>query len=108
VQTYLTVSVRREGESTVVELGGELDLGSSPQLSQALEHASRDEPELVVIDLRELQFIDVAGLRVLLEAQQAAQLRGGRFMLAHVRQPVRRVLSLAQMGDVFTISNNHH
>lgn len=107
MHTYLTVSVRREEESTVVELGGELDLGSSPQLTQALEHASRDQPKLVVIDLRELHFIDVAGLRVLLEAQEQTEERGGRLVLAHVRQPVRRVLTLAQMSDVFTISENH-
>lgn len=106
MHTHLTVSVRREGESAVVELGGELDLASSAQLEQALQVAWPDAPALVVFDLRHLHFIDVSGLRVLIQAQQHAEKRGGQLVLAHVRQPIRRVLALARMGDVFTIRDN--
>lgn len=107
VQTYLTVSVRRQDDSVVVEVGGELDLASATQLERALKLAWRGQPELVVIDLGELQFIDMAGLRALLEAQQHAEDQGGRLILAHVRAPLRRVLALANLSDLFTIRGNH-
>jgi anti-anti-sigma factor len=107
VQSDLTVSVRRQGESAIVEVGGELDLGSSAQLEQALQLAWRDEPALVVIELGELYFIDMAGLRVLLEAQRRAAERDTRLLLAHVRRPVQRVLELARMRHLFTIQENH-
>lgn len=103
VQTYLTVSVRREGDSAVVQVGGELDLASSAQLEQALQLAWRAQPEQVVVELDELRFIDMAGLRVLLGAQQRAEQEDGRLVLAGVREPVRRVLTLAQISDLFTI-----
>jgi len=106
VQSYLTVSVRTQGDSAVVEVGGELDLASAAQLEQALQLAWRDEPELVVIDLGELYFIDMAGLRVLVEAQQRAGERDTRLALSHVRRPVRRVLELARIRDLFTIHEN--
>lgn len=103
MSTYLTVSVRREGDSAVVEVGGELDLASSAQLEQALQLAWRAQPEQVVVELDELRFIDMAGLRVLLDAQQRAEDEDGRLVLAGVREPVRRVLALARMSDRFTI-----
>lgn len=107
VQSELTVSVRRQGEAAIVEVGGELDLGSSAQLEQALQLAWRDPPALVVIDLGELYFIDMAGLRVLLDAQRRAAANDTRLLLAHLRRPVRRVLELARMGDLFTIQENN-
>ena len=106
VQTYLTVSVRKENESAVVEVGGELDLGSAGQLEQALSHAWADSPKVLVVDLADLFFADMAGLRVLLDAQQHADRQNSRLILARVREPIRRVLQLARVTDHFTIREN--
>lgn len=107
MQSYLTVSVRRQGDSAVVEVGGELDLASSGELDRALQLAWRQRPELVVIDLGDLYFVDMAGLRVLAEARQQAAERGSRLVLARVRRPVQRILELARMGDMFMIEQNN-
>lgn len=103
MQTYLTVSVREQDHSVVIELDGELDLGSSPQLEQAIDYAQRDRPELVVIDLANLRFTDMAGLRVLMRAQDQTDRSGGRLVLANVPESIRRVLRLAQVNGTFTI-----
>ena len=106
MQTYLSVSVREEGESIVIDVDGELDLGSSPQLEQALDYARREEPALVVIDLAKLRFTDMAGLRVLMEAQAQSDREGRRLVLANVPAPVRRVMKLARVNGVFTLLEN--
>lgn len=103
MQTYLSVNVRDQGQSIVIELDGELDLGSSPQLEQALDFAQRDRPALVVVDLDKLSFTDMAGLRVLMVAQEQSDREGGRFVLANVPDPVRRLMRLARVNDAFTI-----
>lgn len=106
MQTYLTVSVREQAHSFVVELEGELDLGSSPQLEQALDYVQRSAPPLVVIDLAKLRFTDMAGLRVLMQAQEHSDRNGGRLVLMNVPNVVRRLISLAQVNGVFTILDN--
>jgi anti-sigma B factor antagonist len=106
VQAYLSVSAREQGESIVIEVDGELDLGSSPQLEQALDYARREEPALVVVDLAKLRFTDMAGLRVLMEAQAQSDREGRRLALANVPEPVRRVMNLARVNGVFTILEN--
>ncbi|HEY2653725.1 MAG TPA: STAS domain-containing protein [Solirubrobacteraceae bacterium] len=106
VQAYLSVSAREQGESIVIEVDGELDLGSSPQLEQALDYARREEPALVVIDLAKLRFTDMAGLRVLMEAQAHSDREGRRLVLANVPEPVRRVMKLARVNGAFTILEN--
>lgn len=106
MQAYLSVSAREQGESIVIEVDGELDLGSSPQLEQALDYARREEPALVVIDLAKLRFTDMAGLRVLMEAQAQSDREGRRLALANVPEPVRRVMKLARVNGAFTILEN--
>lgn len=106
VQAYLRISVREQGHSVIVEVDGELDLASSPQLEQALEHAWRAQPESVVLELADLRFLDMAGLRVLLAAQQRAEHEGSQLALAHVSAPVQRVMQLAGVNGLLTLVEN--
>lgn len=98
--------MREQGQSTVIQLDGELDLGSATELEQALELVWRNSPRLVVLDLKHLQFTDMAGLRVLMAAQEQAERQSWRLVLANVPDPVRRVMGLARISDVFTILEN--
>jgi anti-sigma B factor antagonist len=94
---YLTVAVREHDRSTVLHVEGELDLGSSRYLEEAIREAREAGPPLVVLDVENLRFIDMAGLRVLIAAHARAEADGERLVLANVPDPVRRVLALAQV-----------
>jgi anti-anti-sigma factor len=63
----LTVARDERGTCRLV-LRGELDLATVPRLVHALEDAGDD----VVLDLRDLTFMDSTGVRVLLEAAEGA------------------------------------
>jgi anti-sigma B factor antagonist len=102
-RTYLSVSVRERGQSVVVEVDGELDLASAPELERALRQAWLQERGLVVVDLTDLRFIDMAGLRSLLTAQQQAEQEGRQLLLANVPDAVRRVMALAHVDEVLAI-----
>jgi anti-sigma B factor antagonist len=95
--------VRERGQSVVVEVDGELDLASAPELERALRQAWLQERGLVVVDLTDLRFIDMAGLRSLLTAQQQAEQEGRQLLLANVPDAVRRVMALAHVDEVLAI-----
>ena len=105
-QSYLTVSVRGYGQAIVVQLDGELDLASSPQLEQALEPVWRDSPDELVLDLDQLRFMDMAGLRVLLNASQRADRGGTELVLRNVRDQILRVLTLTGVDGLLPIRGN--
>jgi anti-sigma B factor antagonist len=100
VPPYLSVAVREHEDSTVVCVEGELDLGSSGHLEAAIRQARRAAAPVTVVDLEKLRFIDMSGLRVLIAAHRRAEEEGQQLVLANVRDPVRRVLTLAQVGDL--------
>ena len=87
----------------MVEVDGELDLASSPELEHALEQAWGDAPDEIVLDLEKLSFMDMAGLRVLLTATRRAQRRGTSLVLTNVRGPVRRVMALTGVNGLLPI-----
>lgn len=80
----------------VLTVRGELDLATAPELEQALdEQLSRSVD--VVLDLRELDFMDSTGVRILVTAHAAAAAAGRRFALVRPApdSAVAKILSIA-------------
>ena len=82
---------------------GELDLRTSPQLEERLARAFDAGTELVILDLRQIEFMDSTGLRVFLSAHQRARETGRRFALVRGADQVERVLTLTGVRDLLTV-----
>jgi len=82
----LGFSCRRSDCASALRLrvSGELDNATAPQLDHALGCAQADAA-LVILDLRELEFMDSSGVHLIVAASDRARQAGGR--LAVVRGP---------------------
>lgn len=98
-----SVEERNEGTAWVLAVSGELDLRTSPELEKRLEHVWGTNAELVILDLRQIEFMDSTGLRVLLGAHQRAHESGRRFALVRGADQVERVLTLTGVRDLLTV-----
>jgi anti-sigma B factor antagonist len=97
VENEFRVDVHSTNTGVVLELFGELDVASAPQLEAELERA--DDAQLVVIDLSSLEFIDSTGLGILVRAHQGAQERERQFGLVQGTGQVERLLGLTGIAD---------
>ena len=85
---------RRVEESVLLlSVEGELDIGSADALRAALDTAER-ESDIVLLDTRDVQFLDSSALGVLLASAQRLAARGGRLELTNVSPAVRRILDM--------------
>jgi anti-sigma B factor antagonist len=103
MQSNFAVETRRAGPMTVLRLSGELDLMSSPRLEEALDLVGDSDTELVVLDLRGLEFMDSTGLHLFVRAQQMADESGRRLALVRGGEQVQRLLTLTGMTELLTI-----
>jgi anti-sigma B factor antagonist len=103
VQSIFAVETQTTGRATTLALNGELDLLSSPRLAQALDEVTRSDSELIIIDLRPLEFMDSTGLHLLIQAQQQAVDAGRRFALIRGGDQVQRLFDLTGVADGLTI-----
>jgi anti-sigma B factor antagonist len=95
------LSVRDQGDVTVVGLSGELDFLAVPAL-QACLRATRERPRSVA-DLTGLAFIDCACLGVLVRHDAEIRARNGSFALAGPQDAVRRALSVTRLISWFEV-----
>lgn len=93
----------RQGDTAILTVSGELDLRTSPELEDRLRGAFDTGAELVILDLRQIEFMDSTGLRTLLAAHQLAHESGRRFALVRGADQVERVLTLTGVRDLLTI-----
>jgi anti-sigma B factor antagonist len=76
---------------------GESDLASAPQLKQTLADAL-GAMRLVVLDLRQLTFVDGTGLQVIIEANSRARRSGWRVLLVQGPAQVDRLLEIVGLA----------
>jgi anti-sigma B factor antagonist len=85
----------------IVSVSGEVDLSSAHRLREVLWWAkaqTNGDPPRVVVDLSDVEFMDTAGLEVLLEEWNASRQLDGRMCLVVQEGPVRRLLELTGLG----------
>ena len=97
--TALQVTTSDRPDIVHVELSGELDLASAPKLDDELKHVEDGGPALIVLDLRELSFMDSSGLRALLAADARAKEAGRRLVLVRGDERVQRVLRITRLDE---------
>lgn len=100
-----TISSVLSDRTARLELHGELDLASAPQLEESLRAADEQEVEQVWIDLDDLLFMDSTGLRVLLQAHSRCAARGCELLLKGGGPSVRRVLEVSGAIDVLHVDD---
>lgn len=80
---------------------GEVDAATAPRLAQALDAAIRETAGPFVLDLAGVRFLDSSGLNVLLRARALLGRADRAIVLIYPPGPVRRVLELAGIEDLF-------
>jgi anti-sigma B factor antagonist len=99
----LATRVIHADASIDVVVAGELDLASAPQLQREVLALLALPVNTVALDLDALTFMDSSGLNVLNQVRNAAEDRGIKLTLCNVRHPVRQVLDVTRMTELFTI-----
>jgi anti-anti-sigma factor len=93
----LEVNIQREGDVAVVLLAGELCLATSAVLEKRLDEVLQADIGELIIDLRELSFLDSTAIRLLLTLEERAAVEGWRFAIVTGSGTPRRTLDLAGM-----------
>src|SRR5919197_333407 len=90
----LETNVTTNGSTVTVAFSGELDISRAEEVERELERIESDGPELLVFDLRGLEFLDSTGLRLLLGADSRARREGRRVVIVPGPESVHRVFRI--------------
>jgi anti-sigma B factor antagonist len=74
---------------------GEIDLDTTPQLTEALDALIADGATLVVLDATNVTFLDSSGLRAIVNAGNRLEQAGGQLLIEGITGAVQRVLEVS-------------
>jgi anti-anti-sigma factor len=94
---HLTIE---DGSHALVTLRGELDILGIGSLEPELERlAATPTVDVVTLDLRELEFMDSSGLRLVVVADQRMRESGRRLVVVRGPHPVMRVFEITRVAE---------
>jgi anti-anti-sigma factor len=94
-------AVRPDRDRVIVRVSGELDLGAAPLVAATVDELLDVGCAHVVIDLRDLSFLDSAGVHMLVAARHRADQRGTALSLVRGTRNIHRVLELTATDSLF-------
>lgn len=97
----MTIEIKRNEDATIIELAGRLDTTTAPALDKTVSEDLRDVKKLT-LDLKGLEYISSAGLRVLLGMEKKMHKVGG-MKLINVCETVMEVFEMTGFADILTI-----
>ena len=84
-----------------IALRGELDLAHAYTFDEELRRVEESRPACIVLDLRELRFLDSCGLARLLAARRRARRLGHRLVLVRGPAVIQRLFALSAVDEAF-------
>lgn len=104
----MKVHIRRQGDSLIVRLEGDLDLHTAASFRESVDEQWSAFPRLrhLVVDMGGVGFIDSSGLGALLGRWRTVHGRGGRLVAVGVRPRVRRLLEMSGLLQLMEVAED--
>ena len=103
----LQISARHLEKITILDVSGDIDLATSPQLRKVLLRELRElRMPRVVVNLQAVHYIDSSGVASLVEGLKASRDVGSRLILFGLNSAIREVLQLSKLLKFFEISDS--
>ena len=99
------IDVIQNGTSTRIAPSGELDIATTPALEQAIAEATKTAGAALVLDLRELTFMDSTGLRTLAQCNARAEQDGFTLTIWRGSRQIERVLEISGLGALLPLED---
>ncbi len=97
----MTIEIKKNAAETIIEIVGRLDTITAPALDKTINEDLGDTKNLV-LDVKGMEYISSAGLRVLLSAQKKMQ-KIGSMKVKNVCAEVMDVFEMTGFADILVI-----
>ena len=97
----MTIEIKKNDEGTTLEIVGRLDTITAPALDKTINEDIGDTKNLI-LDVKGMEYISSAGLRVLLSAQKKMQ-KIGSMKVINVCEEVMEVFEMTGFADILVI-----
>jgi anti-sigma B factor antagonist len=102
----LSLATRIQGDSTVVAVGGEIDVYTAPKLREQLIDLVNDGAYNLVVDMEGVEFLDSTGLGVLVGGLKRVRAHEGSLRLVCTQERILKIFRITGLTKVFPIHSS--
>jgi len=99
----LTLEHRTEGDTTVLDVAGEVDVYTAPKLREKLVELVSDGHYNIVVDMTKVEFLDSTGLGVLVGGLKRVRSHNGSLELVCNQERILKIFRITGLTKVFPI-----
>jgi anti-sigma B factor antagonist len=99
----LSLNHRKEGDHTVLEVGGEVDVYTAPKLRERLVELVSDGHHQLIVDMTKVEFLDSTGLGVLVGGLKRVRSHDGSLALVCNQERILKIFRITGLTKVFPI-----
>lgn len=95
------VKLYNDGKRITAALYGDIDHHAARQMRTELDEViARSRPELLIIDMENVGFMDSSGIGLILGRLKAVRACGGEILIKNARPPIAAVIKLSGLSDL--------
>ncbi len=102
----LSLTTRPEGDRTVVQVGGEIDVYTAPKLREQLVDLVNAGQYHLVVDMESVEFLDSTGLGVLVGGLKRVRAHEGSLRLVCTQERILKIFRITGLTKVFPIHDS--
>ena len=99
----LKINTEVNGQVALLQIGGEVDMYSSPEARKAIMEVVKQKIPKLIVDLKDVSYMDSSGVATLIEGLQMCHKYNGNLLIAGLRDNVREVFELTRLDKIYQI-----
>jgi len=100
----MNITQKDAGEVKIIDLKGNLDTNTSPDLEKQLSELMDGETKKILINLEKIDYISSAGLRVFLATAKQLKITSGELRLCNLNETVQEIFDMSGFSTILNVS----
>ena len=102
----MQINMEDKGGISIFRMSGDIDINTSPDVKKSFDKAVKEKKEKVVINLKQVGYVDSSGLATLVEILKNLRSYGGKLKLASLSDKVRGLFEITKLDKLFDIAED--
>ena len=98
----MKITKKKEGTTLTIALEDSLNTNTAPELEAEL-NGCLDDVKKLIFDMKDLNYISSAGLRILFATHKTMGKQGGSMIVKNICDEVKDIFDMTGFGQVFTV-----
>jgi anti-sigma B factor antagonist len=99
----MEINVQEQNGISVCRIVGDIDVNSSPEVKQSFDNLIKEKKEKIVVNLKDVSYVDSSGLATLVEIFKNLRTYGGKMKLTNLSSKVMGLFEITKLNKLFDI-----